>query len=76
MERDPLFEEIARLVANSDAVSVSALQRKYMIGYNRVSRIVDQLCEAGIVGPCNMGTPRKVLINAETLETILSSVEK
>ncbi|MBQ2399649.1 MAG: hypothetical protein II308_06225 [Muribaculaceae bacterium] len=47
-----------------------------MIGYNRVSRIVDQLCEAGIVGPCNMGKPRKVLINAETLETILSSVEK
>ena len=76
MERDPLFEEIARMVVNSDAVSVSALQRKYMIGYNRVSRIVDQLCEAGIVGPCKMGKPRKVLINAETLETILSSVEK
>ncbi|MBQ1185517.1 MAG: hypothetical protein IIV64_05810 [Muribaculaceae bacterium] len=76
MERDPLFEEIARLVVNSDTVSVSALQRKYMIGYNRVSRIVDQLCEAGIVGPCNMGKPRKVLINTETLETILSSVEK
>ena len=50
MERDPLFEEIARLVVNSDTISVSALQRKYMIGYNRVSRIVDQLCEAGIVG--------------------------
>ena len=76
MERDPLFEEIARLVVNSDSVSVSALQRKYMIGYNRVSRIVDQLCEAGIVGPCNMGKPHKVLINAETLGTILSSVEK
>lgn len=76
MERDPLFEEIARLVVNSDTVSVSALQRKYLIGYNRVSRIVDQLCEAGIVRPCNMGKPRKVLINAETLETILSSVEK
>ena len=76
MERDPLFEEIARLVVNSDTVSVSALQRKYMIGYNRVSRIVDQLCEAGIVGPCNKGKPRKVLINAETLETILRSVEK
>lgn len=76
MERDPLFEEIARLVVNSDNVSVSALQRKYMIGYNRVSRIVDQLCEAGIVEPSNGGKPRKVLINAETLETILSSVEK
>ena len=76
MERDPLFEEIARTVANSETVSISALQRKYCIGYNRASRIVDQLCEAGIVGPCNMGKPRKVLINAETLETILSSVEK
>ena len=76
MERDPLFEEIARLVVNSDTIIVSALQRKNMIGYNRVSRIGYHLSEAGIVGPCNMGKPRKVLINAETLETILSSVEK
>ena len=76
MERDPLFEEIARLVVNSDTVSVSALQRKYMIGYNRVSRIVDQLCEAGIVGPCNMGKPRKVLVYPESLGTIIDDIEK
>jgi S-DNA-T family DNA segregation ATPase FtsK/SpoIIIE len=76
MERDPLFEEIARMVVNSDAVSVSALQRKYMIGYNRVSRIVDQLCEAGIVEPSNGGKPRKVLVNPESLGTIIDDIEK
>jgi S-DNA-T family DNA segregation ATPase FtsK/SpoIIIE len=61
-DRDPLFEEIARLVVTSDTASTSSLQRRYNIGYNRAGRIMDQLEAAGIVGPAAGGKPRKVLM--------------
>lgn len=61
-ERDPLFEEIARLVVQKDTASTSSLQRTYGIGYNRAGRIMDQLEQAGIVGPASGGKPRKVLM--------------
>ena len=63
---DPLFEEAARMVIQSGAASTSALQRSYSIGYNRACRIMDQLEQAGIVGPANNGRPRKVLLNANS----------
>ena len=47
-DRDPLFEEIARLVVQKDMASTSSLQRSYNIGYNRAGRIMDQLEAAGI----------------------------
>ena len=62
-DRDPLFEEIARLVVTSDTASTSSLQRRYNIGYNRAGRIMDQLEAAGIVGPAAGGKPRKVLMD-------------
>lgn len=61
-DRDPLFEEIARLVVQKDMASTSSLQRSYNIGYNRAGRIMDQLEAAGIVGPASGGKPRKVLM--------------
>ena len=61
-DRDPLFEEIARLVVQKDTASTSSLQRSYGIGYNRAGRIMDQLEAAGIVGPASGGKPRKVLM--------------
>lgn len=69
--RDPLFEEAARLVVTSHTTSTASLQRRYSIGYNRAGIIMDQLEEAGIVGPAKGGNPRPVLVDATTLETIL-----
>ena len=49
--KDPLFEEAARLVVNTQQGSTSSIQRRFSIGYNRAGRIIDQLEAAGIVGP-------------------------
>ena len=69
-DRDPLFEEIARLVVTSDTASTSALQRRYNIGFNRAGRIMDQLEAAGIVGPAAGGKPRKVLMDPMDLDQL------
>jgi S-DNA-T family DNA segregation ATPase FtsK/SpoIIIE len=61
-ERDPLFEESARIVVESQQGSASLLQRKLKIGYNRAGRIVDQLQAAGIIGPFEGSKAREVLI--------------
>jgi S-DNA-T family DNA segregation ATPase FtsK/SpoIIIE len=64
--KDPMFEEVVRLVCQFDTASASFLQRKMQIGYSRAARILDQLQEAGIVGPAEGSKPRDVLVrNAE-----------
>ena len=45
------------------------LQRKYKIGFNRAARIMDQLCDAGVVGPEEGTKPRKVLMSMEEFQT-------
>ncbi|MDE7159512.1 MAG: DNA translocase FtsK [Muribaculaceae bacterium] len=70
-ERDPLFDECARVVVMSNTASTSSLQRRYAIGYNRAGKIMDQLEAAGIVGPSQGGKPRAVLVDQVTLESIL-----
>jgi S-DNA-T family DNA segregation ATPase FtsK/SpoIIIE len=50
-DRDALFEEAARIVVMHQQGSTSLLQRRLKIGYNRAGRIIDQLEQAGIVGP-------------------------
>ena len=72
-DRDPLFEEIARLVVQSDTASTSSLQRRYNIGYNRAGRIMDQLEAAGIVGPASGGKPRKVLMDPMDIDQLLGN---
>lgn len=62
-ERDPLFEEAARLIVESNNASTAMLQRHFSIGYNRAGKIMDQLEETGIVGPINGGKPREMLWN-------------
>ena len=61
-ERDPLFDEAARMIVVSQQASTSSLQRRYSIGYNRAGRLMDQLEAAGIVGPSEGGKPRQVLV--------------
>ena len=72
-DKDPLFDEVARLIVSSNTASTSSLQRRYSIGYNRAGKIMDQLEAAGIVGPAHGGKPRSVLVDAITLESILNS---
>ncbi len=73
--RDTLFEDAARIVVQNQVGSTSMIQRKLKIGYNRAGRLMDQLEDAGVVGP-NVGSkPRQVLIPDEMgLEDFLSNL--
>lgn len=64
-ERDPFFEEAARLIVANQQGSTSLIQRKFSIGYNRAGRLMDQLEAAGIVGPFEGSKARQVLITDE-----------
>jgi DNA segregation ATPase FtsK/SpoIIIE, S-DNA-T family len=64
-ERDDLFEEAARVIVRNQQGSVSLLQRKLSVGYTRAARIVDQLEDAGIVGPFEGSKARQVLVGSE-----------
>ena len=71
-DRDPLFEEAARLIVRHQQGSVSLLQRRLKVGYARAGRIVDELESAGVVGSFDGSKARQVLIDSESeLEAIL-----
>ncbi|HIZ87819.1 MAG TPA: DNA translocase FtsK [Candidatus Coprenecus pullistercoris] len=73
--RDDLFNEAARLIVREQVGSTSLIQRKMNLGYNRAGRIMDQLEDAGIVGPSEGSKPRQVRITSlESLEDILSTL--
>jgi S-DNA-T family DNA segregation ATPase FtsK/SpoIIIE len=59
---DPLFEDALRLICQHDKASASLLQRRLSVGYARAARILDQLEEAGVIGPGEGSKPRDVLI--------------
>ncbi len=72
---DPMFEEAARVIVRHQQGSVSLLQRRLKLGYSRAARIVDQLEQAGIVGPSEGSKAREVIVdNEEQLETILRNL--
>jgi DNA segregation ATPase FtsK/SpoIIIE, S-DNA-T family len=64
-DRDPLFEDAARLVVMNQLGSTSLIQRKMKLGYNRAGRLMDQLEAAGVVGPGQGSKPRDVLVRSE-----------
>lgn len=75
-ERDPLFDEAARLIVIQQQGSTSLIQRKFSIGYSRAGRLMDQLEAAGIVGPFEGSKARQVLIQDEySLEQLLSNMK-
>ena len=60
-EGDPLFEEAKALVLETQKASASMLQRRLSVGFNRATRLMDELEEAGVIGPAEGTKPRKVL---------------
>ena len=76
-DRDSMFNEAARVIVSNQQGSASLLQRKLKLGYNRAGRLIDQMEDAGIVGPFEGSKPRQVLISdLNSLETLLSSGQK
>jgi S-DNA-T family DNA segregation ATPase FtsK/SpoIIIE len=74
---DSRFEEAARIIVATQMGSTSLLQRKMELGYNRAGRIMDQLENAGIVGPSNGSKAREVLIKDEmSLEQKLKDIRR
>ena len=71
-ERDMYFTEAGRLIIDKDKASIGMLQRTFKIGFNRAARIMDQLCEAGVVGGEEGTKPRKVLMSKEEFEQYMS----
>lgn len=59
--KDELYEEVSDYVSGLESVSIGNLQRRYKLGFNRAARLMDQLCDGGIVGEENGTKPREVL---------------
>ncbi|SES77780.1 DNA translocase FtsK [Anaerobranca gottschalkii] len=70
-ELDELFNEAAQLVVDTQQASISLLQRRFRIGYNRAARIIDDLEKMGIIGGFEGSKARRVLITSKQLEEIL-----
>lgn len=67
-ERDTYFKEAGRFLIEKEKGSIGMLQRSFKIGFNRAARIMDQLEEAGVVGPEEGTKPRRVLMTMEEFE--------
>ena len=73
-DRDALFADAGRFIIEKDKASIGMLQRVFKIGFNRAARIVDQLCEYGVVGDEEGTKPRKVLMSLEQFESLLEEI--
>lgn len=71
---DEYFEQAARFIIDKDKASIGMLQRVLKIGFNRAARIMDQLCEYGVVGEEEGTKPRKVLMSMEQFEQLMDEV--
>lgn len=70
-ERDAYFKDAGKFIIEKDKASIGMLQRMFKIGFNRAARIMDQLCEAGVVGEEEGTKPRKVLMSMEEFEQFI-----
>jgi S-DNA-T family DNA segregation ATPase FtsK/SpoIIIE len=70
-EQDELFAEAGYFIIEKDKASIGLLQRMFRIGFNRAARIMDQLSEAGVVGPEEGTKARQILMSREQFENYL-----
>ncbi len=70
---DELFEQAARRIFERNKASIGDLQRGLKVGFNRAARIMDQLCEAGVVGDDEGTKPRKILMSEEQFEEFVET---
>lgn len=68
---DELFAQAGQFLIEKDKASIGMLQRMFKIGFNRAARIMDQLADAGVVGPEEGTKPRKIIMSAEQFENYL-----
>jgi S-DNA-T family DNA segregation ATPase FtsK/SpoIIIE len=66
---DPMWEEVVRFCVDNGQVSTSMIQRKFRLGFQRASRLLDEMEQRGIVGPSNGSKPREVLMSISELDT-------
>ena len=71
-DTDEYFADAGRLIITSNKASIGGLQRKFKIGFNRAARIMDQLCEAGVVSDGEGTKERRILMSIEEFEQLLS----
>lgn len=69
--RDEIFAEAGRFIIEKQKASIGTLQRVFKIGFNRGARVMDQLCEAGVVSEEDGKKPRNILMTMEEFEQIL-----
>ncbi len=64
-ESDPVYDEALEFVTNKGSASISLIQRRFRVGYNRAARIIEQMETEGVLGPADAaGKPRKVLVKS------------
>lgn len=73
-ERDEYFNDAGRFIIEKDKASIGMLQRAFRIGFNRAARIMDQLCDYGVVGEEEGTKPRKILMSMEQFEQLLEEI--
>ena len=74
-DRDAYFADAGKFIIEKEKGSIGMLQRMFKIGFNRAARIMDQLEEAGVVGPEEGTKPRRVLMNLEEFQQVLNGNE-
>ena len=72
-DTDENFADAGRLIITSNKASIGGLQRKFKIGFNRAARIMDQLCEAGVVSDGEGTKERRILMTMEEFEELLNT---
>jgi S-DNA-T family DNA segregation ATPase FtsK/SpoIIIE len=70
-DRDVYFADAGKFIIEKDKASIGMLQRVFKIGFNRAARIMDQLCDAGVVGEEEGTKPRRILMTMEQFENYL-----
>ena len=70
--QDELFVEAGQLIIETEKASIGMLQRKFRIGFNRAARIMDQLADAGVVGPEEGTKPRKIIMTLAEFDELIA----